>query len=101
MLPRHAPPLTWRNPEATVEALLLIPDRPTSGNAPLRLNLYRVDSGGAAVELGQRSVSLAGVERRLDERAHATFTLQELHDAGQDALVLEVDGQPWAAQPAT
>ena len=97
---RHRTVFTWKKSDGTDEARTLVPagDVPAAGQEPIRLNIYNSASGEPAYPLAGRIVRLAGIERPLDSRARADFTLQELHDAGQD-LLLEVDGEPWSAVP--
>jgi hypothetical protein len=98
-VPRERTCLTWMKPDGTVEARMTVPTANGSAAASAPLRLFLVDSGNPAVNLGQRPVRMGNLERILDARARVDFTLPELDEAG-DYLVLEVDGEPWPAEPA-
>jgi hypothetical protein len=91
-------PLKLFSPGRAFEARILVPTASAAGNEVVRLNCYEVASGEAALRLARATICLAGVERRLDDRARADFTLQELRDSGEE-LFLEVAGETWTPEP--
>jgi hypothetical protein len=93
-------PLRFRSAKKNVEVRLFVPtgDAPLAGSTVVRLNCYDLGSGKEARRLANNTVYLAGIERSLDERGRADFTLRELCEAGQDLFVV-LDGEPATLEP--
>ncbi len=89
--------LRLRSPKETVEARLFLPAgvAPVDGSEVIRLNCYDIATGKEV--LAKKTVSLAGIERSLDDRGRVSFTLRELCETGQDLFVI-IDGEPYTPE---